>query len=243
MNKNNLRFLFLPLSILLSSWVFSVTWKRTHRQGETITVTGLSTRDFSSDLIVWSGSFSAKASDLKEAYKVLISDQALIKDYLEGKGITTKEMLFSSVSINRDYNSVYNPDGSRKDVFTGYTLSQKVEISSKRVAVIEKIAREVTEILNKDIEFYSNPPEYYYIKLDELKLQMLAEAAANARLRAERMAENAGASLDKLRNADMGIFQITARNSGEDLSWGGTFNTSSKEKTARITIKASYFVN
>jgi hypothetical protein len=57
------------------------------------------------------------------------------------------------------------------------------------------------------------------------------------------MAENAGASLDKLRNADMGIFQITARNSGEDLSWGGTFNTSSKEKTARITIKASYFVN
>jgi hypothetical protein len=243
MNKNNLRFLFLPLSILLSSWVFSVTWKRTHRQGETITVTGLSTRDFSSDLIVWSGSFSAKASDLKEAYKVLISDQALIKDYLEQKGITAKEMLFSSVSINRDYNSVYNPDGSRKDVFTGYTLSQKVEISSKRVAVIEKIAREVTEILNKDIEFYSNPPEYYYIKLDELKLQMLAEAAANARLRAERMAENAGASLDKLRNADMGIFQITARNSGEDLSWGGTFNTSSKEKTARITIKASYFVN
>ena len=243
MNKNNLRFLFLPLSILLSSWVFSVTWKRTHRQGETITVTGLSTRDFSSDLIVWSGSFSAKASDLKEAYKVLISDQTLIKDYLEEKGITTKEMLFSSVSINRDYNSVYNPDGSRKDVFTGYTLSQKVEISSKRVAVIEKIAREVTEILNKDIEFYSNPPEYYYIKLDELKLQMLAEAAANARLRAERMAENAGASLDKLRNADMGIFQITARNSGEDLSWGGTFNTSSKEKTARITIKASYFVN
>ena len=243
MNKNNLRFLFLPLSILLSSWVFSVTWKRTHRQGETITVTGLSTRDFSSDLIVWSGSFSAKASDLKEAYKVLINDQALIKDYLEEKGITTKEMLFSSVSINRDYNSVYNPDGSRKDVFTGYTLSQKVEISSKRVAVIEKIAREVTEILNKDIEFYSNPPEYYYIKLDELKLQMLAEAAANARLRAERMAENAGASLDKLRNADMGIFQITARNSGEDLSWGGTFNTSSKEKTARITIKASYFVN
>ena len=243
MNKNTLRFLFLPISILLASWIFSVTWKRTHKQGETITVTGLSSRDFSSDLIVWSGSFSAKASDLKEAYKVLISDQALIKDYLEQKGITAKEMLFSSVSINRDYNSVYNPDGSRKDVFTGYTLSQKVEISSKRVAVIEKIAREVTEILNKDIEFYSNPPEYYYIKLDELKLQMLAEAAANARLRAERMAENAGASLGKLRSADMGIFQITARNSGEDLSWGGTFNTSSKEKTARITIKASYFVN
>ncbi len=243
MNKNTFRYLFLPLSILLASWIFSYTWKRTHKQGETITVTGLSSRDFTSDLIVWSGSFSRKGNDLKDAYKQLIQDQTLIKSYLEEKGINTKEMLFSSVSINRDYNSIYNPDGSRKDVFTGYTLSQKVEISSKRVAVIEKIAREVTEILNKDIEFYSNPPEYYYIKLDELKLQMLAEAAGNAKLRAERIAENAGSSLGSLRNADMGIFQITARNSGEDLSWGGTFNTSSKEKTARITIKASYFVN
>lgn len=40
----------------------------------------------------------------------------------------------------------------------------------------------------------------------------------------------------------MGIFQITGQNSDEDYSWGGTFNTESKEKTASITMKLDYKV-
>ena len=38
----------------------------------------------------------------------------------------------------------------------------------------------------------------------------------------------------------MGIFQITGQNSNETYSWGGTFNTWSKEKTASITMKLDY---
>ena len=49
-----------------------------------------------------------------------------------------------------------------------------------------------------------------------------------------------GAKIDKLQNAQMGIFQITGQNSNEEYSWGGTFNTSSKEKKASITIKLTY---
>ena len=40
----------------------------------------------------------------------------------------------------------------------------------------------------------------------------------------------------------MGIFQITGQNSGEEFSWGGTFNTESKNKTASITMKLTYGV-
>ncbi|MGA9212231.1 MAG: hypothetical protein WBY99_06025 [Kaistella sp.] len=41
----------------------------------------------------------------------------------------------------------------------------------------------------------------------------------------------------------MGVTQITAPNSTEEYSYGGTFNTSSKEKEASITIKLEYEVN
>ena len=41
----------------------------------------------------------------------------------------------------------------------------------------------------------------------------------------------------------MGIFQITGQNSKESYSWGGTFNTSSREKTASITMKLTYKVD
>jgi len=40
----------------------------------------------------------------------------------------------------------------------------------------------------------------------------------------------------------MGIFQITGQNSGEDYSWGETFNTASKAKTASITMKLDYSI-
>ena len=114
-----------------------------------------------------------------------------------------------------------------------------MQVESKEVEKIENISRQVTELINSGVELYSDQPEYYYTKLAELKLKMIAEATKDAKLRAEKIAENAGAKLGDLKKSEMGVFQIIAQNSSEDYSWGGSFNTSSK-KTANITMKLSY---
>ncbi len=108
---------------------------------------------------------------------------------------------------------------------------------------MEKISREISELLNQGIAFYSQPPRYYYTGLESLKLEMIAKATEDARIRAERIAENADSDLGDLINANMGIFQITGQNSGEDYSWGGTFNTTAKNKTASITMKLTFEVD
>jgi hypothetical protein len=41
----------------------------------------------------------------------------------------------------------------------------------------------------------------------------------------------------------MGVFQITAPNSTEGYSWGGAFNTTSKRKTASITVNLDFEIN
>lgn len=47
----------------------------------------------------------------------------------------------------------------------------------------------------------------------------------------------------ELLTANLGVFQITgAYSSTEDYSYGGTFNTSSKDKTASITVRLNYTV-
>ena len=121
-------------------------------------------------------------------------------------------------------------------------MSQTVQIESAEVDKVEKISREVTELLNQGIQLYSSPPRYYYTKLDELKIEMISQATENARVRAERIAENSKSGLGDLIIAKMGIFQITGQNSNEDYSWGGAYNTSSREKTASITMKLTYRV-
>ena len=70
----------------------------------------------------------------------------------------------------------------------------------------------------------------------------MRKATENARSRAEKIAGKSKSELNELRMAKMGIFQITGQHSTEDYSWGGAFNTSSKEKTASITMKLSYSV-
>jgi len=71
---------------------------------------------------------------------------------------------------------------------------------------------------------------------------MLAEASKDALLRAQTMAQNGDAKLGRMVGSTMGVFQIVAQNSSEDYSWGGSFNTSSKNKTASVTVKVQYKV-
>ena len=127
--------------------------------------------------------------------------------------------------------------------FLGYVLTQSLQINSNDVEKVETVSREITELLNKGIQFYSQAPRYYYTKLADLKIEMISKATADAKTRAEQIAANSGGKLGKLISAKMGIFQITGQNSNEDYSWGGTFNTESKEKTASITMKLDYKTN
>jgi hypothetical protein len=131
----------------------------------------------------------------------------------------------------------------KEQLFTGFTLTQSVTIQSTAVNKIEEISRQSSELINSGIEFYSNPPEYYYTKLAELKIKMIAEATKDASTRAKSIAENADADLGNLKKSEMGVFQITGQNSSEDFSYGGSFNTVSKNKTANITVKLVYQVD
>ena len=178
---------------------------------------------------------------LKEAYAGLDKDRDKINTYLLSKGIKTDNVVFSAIDINKEFDEVYDDAGRRtKSIFTGYRLSQNVQIESGEVDKVEGISSEVSELINLGIEFYSNPPQYYYSKLAELKIEMIAQATKDANLRAFKIAENAGSGVGRLKKADKGVFQIVAQNSSEEYSWGGSFNTASKRKTAAITVKLDY---
>lgn len=205
-----------------------------------ISVTGLGNANFTSDLIVWEGSFSNTNLNLKEAYYGLEQDKKVILEYLISKGVKKNEIVFKAVQSRKDTKPKYVNGKYAGEDFLGYILTQSLQIDSKNVDGVEKISREITELLNKGIQFYSQPPRYYYSKLADLKVEMISKATADARARAEKIAENSGGKLGDLISAKMGIFQITGQNSKENYSWGGTFNTASKEKTASITMKLSY---
>jgi len=203
----------------------------------------LADRDFVSDQIVWAGNYSRKTMELRTAYAQLKKDEQTIREYLTGKGVKESELVFSSVSIEKEFNTRYDSEGRTLGTeFTGYNLKQSVTVDSRDIEKVEKISREVTELIESGIEFNSSNPSYFYTKLSELKIDLLAKASADAQERAQTIAKNSGSDLGKIKKAAMGVFQITGQNSDEDYSFGGVFNTSSKNKTASITIRIDYAV-
>ena len=235
--------LAIGICLIITAWVLANGIKERNNYNDTIKVTGLGKKDFVSDLIVWSGSFSRMNMDLEMAYSELNKDREIIKDYFLKSGVSGDELIFSAVDINKEYDYQYLPNGASNRIFTGFRLTQTIKIESGEVDKIENISREVTELINKGVEFYSSPPEFYYTRLTDLKLEMVSAATEDARLRAERIAENSNAALGELKDARLGVFQIIAQNSNEDYSWGGTFNTLAKEKTATITMRLEFAID
>ncbi|MDD7915884.1 SIMPL domain-containing protein [Polaribacter ponticola] len=238
--KNSFTAIAFSLAIIIAAYLIGNSIiNRNNGQGS-ISVTGLGNANFTSDLIVWEGSFSNRNLNLKEAYNDLEKDKKVIVTYLVSKGVKPNEIVFKAVQSRKNTKAKYTNGKYAGEDFLGYILTQSLQIDSKNVEEVEKISREITELLNKGIQFYSQPPRYYYTKLADLKVEMISKATADARARAEKIAENSGGNLGVLISAKMGIFQITGQNSKEEYSWGGTFNTSSKEKTASITMKLDY---
>lgn len=242
--KKNLSAILFAIAIIIASFVLGNAIINRNRPQGTIVVTGLGESNFTSDLVVWEGNFNRESTDLKTAYASLEKDRNAVTDYLKSKGIPEAQLIFNAVNTNPLYQQNYSNDGRfLGQTFQGYQLNQSLVIESKEVEKVEKISREITELLNQGIAFYSQQPRYYYTGLESLKLEMIAKATEDARIRAERIAENSDSDLGDLINANMGIFQITGQNSGEDYSWGGTFNTSAKNKTASITMKLTFEVD
>ncbi len=233
--------LILAVAVVATAFILTDAFRHRHQSSHAIRVTGLGSQDFVSDLIVWSGSFSQKSLNLKEAYAALDRDRDRINRYLTSKGVAADQVVFSSVRIDRDFDYQFDSYGNRmSSVFTGYRLTQNVQIESPEVDKVEDLSRRVSELINAGVEFYSNDPQYYYTRLAELKVEMIAAATRDAQQRADQIAQNANSRVGRLKQADMGVFQIVAQNSSEDYSWGGAFNTTAKRKTATITVRLEY---
>lgn len=243
MNNKNLLYgtiVFVSL-IFLASVAFLASGLKGFRSQtkKNVSVTGMAERDFESDLMVWSASISVRAYNLSDAYSELSKQREAVSAFLKRKNVPADAISFSSVSISREEERVED-DRHVYYRFNGYLLTQNVTITSKDVNATEAVSRQISELITQGIEIRSEDPRYYYTKLNDLKIQMLKDASEDARNRAKVIAEGGASSLGKLQRSSMGVFQIVGQNSDEDYSWGGSFNTTSKMKTATITVTSTF---
>lgn len=231
--------LILAAGLVLSSYVVTLGIKEIKGPENSLSVKGSAKQQITSDLVVWTGSFSAQSPILSDAYKNLKDSEGKVKSYLMKQGIDEKNIVFSS--INTSTNFVILPNGMYSNQIDSYKLFQSVEIKSNDIEKITDISRNATDLINEGVEFQSNAPQYFYTKLADLKIDMIGLATQDAKARAEKMLSATGNKVGKLNSATVGVFQITPLYSGE-ISDYGINDTSSIEKEITSVVTCDFEV-
>ncbi|MEO5802272.1 MAG: SIMPL domain-containing protein [Verrucomicrobiota bacterium] len=222
--------LFLAAGLIFSAMLVSRAWLKI-AESQTINATGSARKNVRSDLIIWRGSFSAEADTLLNAQQRLKDDLPKIENFLKVNGVTN--YILTPIAIQE----LRSNDGAQKRV--GFRLTQSLEIHSPEVDQITKLSRDSTVLVEQGVFFTTEPPEYIYTKASEAKIEMLAEATKDARLRAEQIASQGARMIHELRAARMGVFQVTPLYSSQTSS-EGINDTSSLEKTVTAVVTASF---
>ncbi|MCL5006786.1 MAG: SIMPL domain-containing protein [Patescibacteria group bacterium] len=238
----------LVVTAMIVSWV--IYYVKTY-DNSVITVTGVAEKQVTSNVVKWHATIvrqtGPSASDLKQGSSEMQNDLNTLLSYFETNGVTSSEITADPLSVAPIYQSQYGVypgkiGYSSGDTLAGYSLSQNILIQSSNVNGITALAQKAPQyFLNKGIVFSSQPLEYYLSNslLDSIRQQMLAEALANAKDRAEAITNGVGAGVGNLRSSSVGVTQITPVNSTE-ISSAGYYDTASLEKLVTYLVHTTF---
>jgi uncharacterized protein len=232
--------LFLAAGLIVSAWIGGDALRDVRSSGQSIVVKGYAERAVTSDFATWSGSFTARAASLSDAYQRIEHDRTQVQAFLAARGLPQGAVVLQPVMTETLYR--VSEAGHNTNVVEGYVLRQQVRVESADVKLVETVARAATELIKDGVAFESWQPEYFVAHLDAYKLELLGEATGNARERAAMLAGKSGSKVGKLQSASQGVFQITPANSTMVDDYG-TYDTSTIEKVVKAVVTVSYGID
>jgi hypothetical protein len=247
--------LTLAVTLIQCTSIFATALVRIKNKDELIRVIGSARKPIRSDLIIWRGRVTETAPGLGQAYAQLKISTDRIRRYLISKGVRSTEIfplaidgqtIFTRTRKEKNTVIVEESTGNLTEDALGrkvvsYRLIQEIAVRSQQVDLVARISRESTDLISQGMRFESGTPEYLYTKLGELKVVMQAEAAHDARARADQIALNSGCRVGEVRYARMSVPQITPLYSAQE-SDGGYDDTSSLDKKITAVVVAGFSI-
>jgi len=238
-HKNSVIFpIILGFSLILSSAIIGFVLYQTRMGDKTLQVTGSAAKTIKSDVVKWTSVFTRTVvlSDLKSGSTAMTQDLEKVKVFLKDSGISDDQITISPVFMDQQYD--YNKGASTP---TYYNLRQVVIVQSADVQKITDVAKNTQQLVEAGVIFSTQALEYYYTKLPETRVELLADAVKDAQNRATKIAESSGQKIGLLKSASVGVVQVLPVNSVE-ISDYGAYDTSSIDKQVMITVRTVFSI-
>jgi hypothetical protein len=228
--------------VLFGLIIFSAVKTFANRE-QSITVTGTAEQFVKSDTAKWTISVSERAYGEGAglaASRLSAKSIDNVKSYLLKNGVKTEEITVQTSNLSPICELSSQGYENCSIGVRGQIANQNIIVDSSDVDMIQKVSAKIaTELVGANVN--SNLVEFYYNKLKDDRVAMLAEATKNARERADAVATAGGASVGNITSLSSGVFQVTQKNSVSVDDYG-MYDTSSIEKKITATVKVNFSV-
>lgn len=198
----------------------------------TVSVKGLSQKDYKADIILWPIKFTTPDKDLYNLNKKIEDYTSLIIDFLNKNGIKTDEINILAPAIRDKLANDY----SNKNFQYRYLGSRTINVYSKNVELVRDAISKLSQLNKKGIIFnvnnYDTKIEYIFTRLNEVKPSMIEESTKKAREVALKFAKDSNSKLGKIKKARQGQFSIFDRD-----------KNTPHIKTVRVVSSIEYYLN
>ena len=218
---------FLPAALIAAAvafagWSVGQGVERFRMADRTVTVKGLAEMDVKSDFAVWTLGFRRGGDQFAEVQKGLSEDRQRVLDFLREQGFTDAELEVRPLQVQ----DLLAREWASRDVALRFNGQGQVLVKSERVDAVGKAANAVDPLILAGVQLDTEVngfagPRYQLRGFNELKPQLLEAATSNAREQATRFAEDAGATLGRLKNANQGVIRVID-DDGSDMDSGRT---------------------
>jgi hypothetical protein len=168
----------------------------------TVTVKGLSEREYEADIVIWPIQFTTVGNELEDLYSAIDQSAESIQTFLQNAGIKQEEITVSTPAIVDKSAQQY---GNESTLLFRYTASQSVTVYSENIKAVRTVMGKLSELGKQGIVLTGET------RLNDVKPDMIEEATKKAREVAKKFALDSKSKLGKIKSASQGQFSISPR--------------------------------
>lgn len=198
-----------------------------------LTVRGLSEREEKADLAIWPIMFSVQSEDLAGLKGALEEQRQKVVRYLHEQGIQESEITYGLPAVSDREESRLR---ANLPSLPRYQATATLSVRSASVDVVKKAIQQADRLLDQGVTIdsgsgYREGVEFVFTRVNAVKPDMIKEATANARLAAEKFAQDSNSRVGAIRQATQGVLDIESIDSA-----------SPERKLLRVVTTVQFFL-
>lgn len=238
--------LLLAIGLIIGGLLLGTRIRDFKRADRYVEVKGLVERTVKSDSATWPISFSEAGDSLPEVFAASEKDKTAVVAFLKAQGFADSDLTVGSIAVTDRSTQQYNNNthGPR------FVVEQTITLQSNDVDKVAAANAKTADLIRAGVVIQSGQNGggvvYKFNGLNALKPDMITEATRNARSSADRFAADSGSQVGAIRDANQGVFSISAANAGgtgEDGGFDQQADSSIMKKVRVVSTIDYYLVN